>query len=260
MVCSVCGLDADRLRLLESENIALQGEVSALRRQLDALSAARKPTAAVSFRGSAVERTSSEEDSSSQEDAPDSRRDDLTYSPLRGFTAAGIAEAEAAEEVSHTELVVKVADAPRRCHDVVGACTVVHVRTFDRPGLLASLSAVLGGMDLYVARATLDTSSHGLVTNEFWVRLPLILSLSEISQPIALSLSLTAAQACDQLDDFCSDHLASHRISNLPSHRRCSSVASRASCREAAGSARGKALMSAVRCSRGSSGAPSSSG
>ena len=57
---------------------------------------------------------------------------------VRGYTAAGIAEAEAAEELQSSEIDVKVADAPRRCSEVVGACTLVQVRTFDRPGLLVN--------------------------------------------------------------------------------------------------------------------------
>ena len=90
--------------------------------------------------------------------------------PVRGFTAATLEEAEAAEEMQHGELEVKVADASRSCSEAAGACTVVQVRTIDRPGLLAQLSSVLGGMDLRIARAFFRTSDAGVVSNEFWVQ------------------------------------------------------------------------------------------
>ena len=66
------------------------------------------------------------------------------FSPIRGYTAAALAEAEAAEEMQHGELEVKVGDSSRRCNEVAGACTVVQVRTIDRPGLLAQLYKCMG--------------------------------------------------------------------------------------------------------------------
>lgn len=121
-----------------------------------------------------------EGDSTRIEDSETSDREIIPMSPspamphaVRGYTAAGILEAEAAEEVSQSEVEVKVGDAPRCCNEVMGACTVVQVRAFDRPGLLASLSALLTGLHLTVARAVFSTSEQsGLACNEFWVQQP----------------------------------------------------------------------------------------
>ena len=88
---------------------------------------------------------------------------------IRGHTATHLAEAEAAELEAHSELKVTVLDVPRTI-DEVGTCTVVQVCTADRPGLLASLSTVLAGVDLSIARASLSVSDKGVVFNEFWVQ------------------------------------------------------------------------------------------
>eukprot|EP00966_Prymnesium_polylepis_P071251 1654990-Prymnesium_polylepis.1 len=89
---------------------------------------------------------------------------------VRGYTAVGLAEAAAEER--QAELQVKVSDNLQVCDEVNGACTVVSVRSTDRPGLLANISAVLAGIDLTVARAVFSTSEDGVVSNDFWVQEP----------------------------------------------------------------------------------------
>ena len=53
-----------------------------------------------------------------------------------------------------------------------GQVTVVRVRTPDRPGLLADLTALLAGLGLSCAKATISTEENGdvgMAVNEFWV-------------------------------------------------------------------------------------------
>ena len=148
-VCVACGVDAARLRQLEVEN-------EALRAQVEALSCGG---------GAPLKRPVLLDPPASAEMCSPAR-----HHVVRGYTAAGLAEVEAAVEMQQGDLEVSVGDAPRRCNEAIGACTVVRVNTLDRPGLLAQLSAVLAGVDLSIAKAFFRTSEAGVVSNEFWVQ------------------------------------------------------------------------------------------
>ena len=173
MVCWACGLDVERLSELEAENAALRRKLEAF--TLGSFTSSKALVKQASGLKNHADTTCSEDDSSSTESVtPDLPAIDPARPPMhhaiRGFTAAGLADAAAVEEVSRSELEVKVVDTPRSCSEVAGACTVVHVRAFDKKGLLAAVLAVLAGMDLQVARAMFHTSEQALAVQEFWVQ------------------------------------------------------------------------------------------
>lgn len=168
-------LALERLHTLEQEN-------KELRRKLEALTVKASPEVEYSRRPPPIQvdgvpsqrwsRSSSSDtvlDIASPRSPPASRAGPGSPAAHRGFTIAGLAEAEEVEQESLSELWVKVMDEPRRCIGVMGACTVVKVRTTDRPALLESLATALFGVDLSIARATFETAD-GLACNEFWVQ------------------------------------------------------------------------------------------
>ena len=197
-VCWTCGVDASRVGQLEDENSALRTQLAAALALLEDLKCGLNVPPAVTGASPSARADASEPEaddslttyatcgeelphpdpslSRTPESKPPAAAPEwaVQRSPhlnaVRGFTAAGLADAEAAEESQQGEMEVKVADAPRRCSEVVGACTIVRIRTFDRPGLLVNLSAVFEGVDLSIARALFHTSEQGVVCNEFWVQ------------------------------------------------------------------------------------------
>ena len=173
MACWACGLDSSRVRQLEAEN-------EALRAQLQLLSGCSPETSLLSIKNGGnprmLSRTASAmmsfaAGSSASSENLSNRCSPTQHHVVRGYTAADLAEVEveAVEELQYGELEVKVDNTPR--HEATcGACTVVHVRTIDRTGLLAQLSAVLAGVDLSIARALFTVSEQGVASNEFWVQ------------------------------------------------------------------------------------------
>jgi len=191
MVCSACGVDLiARIHQLEKENEFLRTQLAEANKVIAQADGKVAPAQAVQESGHSVSSLLQTVGAASMDNyvtcAQGSwcsvssfsqpiggfaiQRSPAQLHAIRGYTEAGLAEAEAAEESLHGELEVSVGDAPRRCPEATGACTVVQVRTIDRPGLLAQISAVLAGVDLTIARAFFRTSEQGVVSNEFWVQ------------------------------------------------------------------------------------------
>ena len=90
------------------------------------------------------------------------------------FAEAAITEAEPLFECS-------VGDTPQTTAEVAGECTVVHVTAANRPRLLADLTAVLAGLELYIAKMFSNVTGGEAVeafdaeetaSFEFWVQEP----------------------------------------------------------------------------------------
>ena len=102
MVCWACGVDASRLRLLEAENEALRARLALL----ESNTSTPEPPLFESL----------SEAYSSASSSPRATPELQHFRAVRGYTDAGLAEAEAAEESQRGEMDVKVADVPRRCN------------------------------------------------------------------------------------------------------------------------------------------------
>ena len=187
MPCYACGVDAARVRELEIENDHLRSRVEQLMTLYEPKASALveapitpAEVAVVAPNDQTLQPACTTSHISTSQASTQSAvasiplvakatRPSTFPRVVRGFTAAGLAEA-AEEEEAASDFEVSVSDAPQRCDEVSGACTIVRVHAPNRPGLLVAISQVLAGVDLTVARAVIQTSQQGRAANEFWVQ------------------------------------------------------------------------------------------
>ena len=98
------------------------------------------------------------------------------HRPVRGYTAIGLADLAAAEQSMEDVMEATVAPAPYADPEH-GEVTIIKVCMPDRPRLLADLTALIAGMGLSCAKATISTEEHAeadgrpdMAVNEFWVQ------------------------------------------------------------------------------------------
>lgn len=166
----MCGLDAARVARLEAENKDLRAQLQALNGKLQSMPNDVQHNDASTSCGSFKSSSSHGLHTTTSHERSNTPSFQKLHAVVRGYTAAGLAEVLAAEESQCNELEVAVSDAPRYFDGADGACTVVRVRTIDAPGVLASVSTVLAGGDLTIARAAFHSSAQGVVSFEFWVQ------------------------------------------------------------------------------------------